>query len=94
MVDVERAFSKAGLMFTARRMRLHPETSKEQMCVGDWMKNGFLSEKVFVDAFKKPVQKPAERKVGGSYKKPPVTKKKRPDVVEISSDEDDGMDVD
>lgn len=101
-VDVERAFSKAGLMFSARRTRLNPSTSKEQMCVGDWMKKDFLSEKAFVDVFKQPGRKTTERKVGSTFKTPkksPVKKKKKSTTVitiESSDDEEgsDGMEVD
>ena len=99
-VDVEQAFSKAGLMFSARRTRLNPSTSKEQMCVGDWMKKDFLSEKAFVDVFKQPGRKTTERKVGGTFKTPKKSpaKKKKTTVITIDDSEEevesDGMEVD
>lgn len=57
------------------------------------MKNGFLSEKHFIDTFKKPAQKTADRRVGAAFKKVPP-KKKKVEVVEISSSENDDMVVD
>lgn len=39
-------------MISSRRSRLAPATSTTQMLVGDWAKNGILSEKSFVAGFK------------------------------------------
>ena len=76
---------------------MDPETSKQQMCVGDWMKHDFLSEKAFVDVFKQPGRKTTERKVGGAYKvtKKTSPKKKKSSVIVLDDDEEGSdMEVD
>jgi hypothetical protein len=82
-------------MFSSRRTRLDPDTSKAQMCVGDWMKHDFLSEKAFVDVFKQPGRKTTERKVGGAYKpaKKAAPKKKKTAVIVLSGDEEEVSDM-
>jgi hypothetical protein len=65
------------------------------MCVGDWMKHDFLSEKAFVDVFKQPGRKTTERKVGGAYKpaKKAAPKKKKTAVIVLSGDEEEVSDM-
>jgi hypothetical protein len=74
---------------------LDPDRSKAQMCVGDWMKHDFLSEKAFVDVHKQPGRKTTERKVGGAYKpaKKAAPKKKKTTVIVLSGDEEEVSDM-
>jgi hypothetical protein len=50
-VEVERAFSKAGLVVSSRRTKLSLEATAAQMIVGDWAKQGFLHKQTFLNAF-------------------------------------------
>ena len=74
---------------------MDPDTSKAQMCVGDWMKHDFLSEKAFVDTFKQPGRKTTEQKVGGAFKlaKKAAPKKKKSTVIVLSGDDEEASDM-
>lgn len=83
-VEVERAFSKAGLVVSARRTKLSPDSTAAQMIVGDWAGRGILSEKAFVNAFGNVNANQVASTSASSSRQ----------VIEIEDDEDDEDDSD
>lgn len=49
-VDVERAFSKGGVLLTNRRNRLVGQTIRSLLCLGDWISAGIIKDKDIVRA--------------------------------------------
>ncbi|XP_006462316.1 hypothetical protein AGABI2DRAFT_56444, partial [Agaricus bisporus var. bisporus H97] len=47
-VDVERAFSKGGVLLTNRRNRLVGQTIRSLLCLGDWISAGIIKDKDIV----------------------------------------------
>lgn len=81
-VEVERAFSKAGLVVSARRTKLSPDSTAAQMIVGDWAGRGILSESAFVNAFGNVNTNQVASTSASSSRQ----------VIEIEDDEDDSDD--
>jgi hypothetical protein len=85
-VKVERAFSKAkaGLIVSARRTKLSPDSTAAQMIVGDWAGRGILSESAFVNAFRNVNANQVASTSASCLQQ----------VIEIEDDEDDKDDSD
>jgi hypothetical protein len=56
-VEVERSFSRAGLVISSKRNRLNPDTSKHQLLVGDWARRRELNGRAFIAAFEERTSK-------------------------------------
>lgn len=53
-VDVERVFSKGRLILSHVRNRLSVDTTRALMCLGNWSKQGLVSDDVMKAASKLP----------------------------------------
>jgi hypothetical protein len=56
-VEVERSFSRAGLVISSKRNRLNPDSSKHQLLVGDWARRRELNGRAFIAAFEERTSK-------------------------------------